>query len=353
MNPAVEINLERCREIASVVQDMRLPQNLVRQTIFSSDRKVVGNFNLLLVAICHQTQNIHGKVDGKWCRGWDYLERRLNQYCQSNPKFLEIDAWSTMTQASLEQALCQSGEGAAVMDAGPRVQLINDLGDQMTRAGYALFEQLYDAKKRRCSGEMSIISFLKERTQAYADPVEKKARLLIGLLRDVHGWEFSNVRELGAPVDYHEIRGHLRLGTVIINDEALGEKIRSDSVSDSEDHLIRDGVSDAIDAIARYAMGADSLRVPWSSWTPHTRKHSTTAWDRVGVRCLLYAKASRSGPLKRNTDMTEHTISCEARHEVQAASGNACASNYRDGGSIDELHAKVVQRTASRECNYQ
>jgi hypothetical protein len=266
MNPAVEINLERCREIASVVQDMRLPQNLVRQTIFSSDRKVVGNFNLLLVAICHQTQNIHGKVDGKWCRGWDYLERRLNQYCQSNPKFLEIDAWSTMTQASLEQALCQSGEGAAVMDAGPRVQLINDLGDQMTRAGYALFEQLYDAKKRRCSGEMSIISFLKERTQAYADPVEKKARLLIGLLRDVHGWEFSNVRELGAPVDYHEIRGHLRLGTVIINDEALGEKIRSDSVSDSEDHLIRDGVSDAIDAIARYAMGADSLRVHYILW---------------------------------------------------------------------------------------
>jgi hypothetical protein len=266
MNPPVAVNFERCREVASVIKDMRLPQKLVRQTIFSSDRKVVGNFNLLLVAICHQTQKIQGTVDGKWCRGWDYLERRLNQYCQSNPDLLEIDAWAALTQASFERALCQSSEDAAVMDAGSRVQLINDLGDQMTRAGYATFEQLYEAKGRRCAGEMSIISFMKERTRAYSDPVEKKARLLIGLLRDAHGWEFSNVDELGAPVDYHEIRGHLRIGTVIINDRILDAKIKSDCISDDEDRLIREGVSNAIDTIARYAMGADSLKVHYIFW---------------------------------------------------------------------------------------
>jgi hypothetical protein len=266
MNPPVAVHFERCREVASVIKDMPRPQNFVRQTIFSSDRKVVGNFNLLLVAICHQTQKIHGKVDGKWCRGWDYLERRLNQYCQGNRDFLEIDAWSSLTQASLERALCQSPGDAAVMDAGPRVQLINDLGDQMTRAGYATFEQLYDAKKRRCSGETSIISFLKERTRAYSDPVEKKVRLLIGLLRDAHGWEFSNVDELGAPVDYHEIRGHLRIGTVIINDRILEAKIKSDCVSDGEDRLIREGVSNAIDTIARHATGVDSLKIHYVLW---------------------------------------------------------------------------------------
>jgi hypothetical protein len=266
MNSIVAVNFERCREVARVIQDMRLPQSLVRQTLFSSDRKVVGNFNLLLVAICHQTQRIHGTVDGKLCHGWDFLERRLNRICQSNPDLLEIGTWTALTQASFERVLCQSPEGAIDMDAGPRVQLINDLGYQMTRAGYASFEQLYDEKKRRCSGDVSIVSFLKQRTRAYSDPVEKKARLLIGLLRDAHGWEFSNDRELGAPVDYHEIRGHLRIGTVVIRDKMLAAKIESDSVSEHEDHLIRDGVSSAINAIAQCSERADPLRIHYILW---------------------------------------------------------------------------------------
>jgi hypothetical protein len=283
MNSPVAVNFERCREVASVIKDMRLPQNLVRQTIFSSDRKVVGNFNLLLVAICHQTQKVQGIVDGKWCRGWDYLERRLNECCQSNPDLLEIDTWATMTEASFERALCQSAEDVAAMNAGPRVRLINDLGDQVTRAGYASFEQLYDAKRRRCSGEVSIISFLKERTRAYSDPVEKKARLLIGLLRDAHGWEFSNVEELGAPVDYHEIRGHLRIGTVVINDKMLKEKIKSDCVSDDEDRVIRDSVSNAIDTIARYAVVVDPLKVHyifWNYFRAFCRREEPNCWAR-------------------------------------------------------------------------
>jgi hypothetical protein len=266
MNSPVAVNFERCREVASVIQGMRLPQKLVRQTIFSSDRKVVGNFNLLLVAICHQTQKVQGIVDGKWCRGWDYLERRLNECCQGNPDLLEIDTWATLTEASFERAFCQSADDAAGMDAGPRVQLINDLGDQMTRASYASFEQLYDVRKRRCSGDASIISFLKERTRAYSDPVEKKARLLIGLLRDAHGWEFSDIDELGAPVDYHEIRGHLRIGTVIITDRRLEAKIKSDCASDDEDCLIRERVSNAIDTIARHATGVDPLKIHYVLW---------------------------------------------------------------------------------------
>ena len=281
MNSIVAANFKRCHEVARVIEDMKLPQCLVRQTLFSSDRKIVGNFNLLLVAICHQTQSIHGKVDGTLCRGWDFLERRLNRICQNHPDFLEIGAWTSLTRASFEQVLCSSPEDVIPSDVGPRVQLINDLGYQLTRAGYASFEHLYDAKKQRCSGDGSIISFLKQRTQAYADPVEKKARLLIGLLRDAHGWAFSNDCELGAPVDYHEIRGHLRLGTVVINDQTLAANIESDSVSDSEDSLIRDGISGAIDAIAKCSESADPLKVHYILW-----KYFRTICRREQPNCL-------------------------------------------------------------------
>jgi hypothetical protein len=298
MNALVAVNFERCREVAHVIHDMRLPAALVRQTLFSSDRKLVGNFNLLLVAICHQTQKIHGNVDGEWCRGWDYLERKLNRHCQSNPDLLEFGAWTTLTRTCFERALCQSAEDAIEMDVASRVQLINDLGYQMTRAGYTSFEQLYDAKKRRCSGDMSIVSFLKERTRAYSDPVEKKARLLIGLLRDAHGWQFSNDHELGAPVDYHEIRGHLRIGTVVIHDKMLAAKIESDSVSDNEDSLIREEISGAIDAIAQYSERADPLKVHYVLWKyfrticrrdePNCSARKRSALDQLDP---LYAKA--------------------------------------------------------------
>lgn len=50
--------------------------------------------------------------------------------------------------------------------------------------------------------------------RAYRDPVRKKSSFLLELLRSQCGWQFVDVENLSAPVDYHEVRGHFRLGTV-------------------------------------------------------------------------------------------------------------------------------------------
>ena len=161
MDSGVVVNFKRCHDVASVLQGMTLPQKLMRQAIFSSDRKVVGNFNLLLVAICHQTQKMGGIVGGKWYRGWDFLQRRLNEYCRSNVDILEVDSWATLSSEYLEQALAPATQDATLLDLSSRVPLINDLGYRMTCAGHSSFEKLYDAVNRRCCGAQSIISFLK------------------------------------------------------------------------------------------------------------------------------------------------------------------------------------------------
>lgn len=66
------------------------------------------------------------------------------------------------------------------------------------------------------------------------------------------GWRFRDPENLGAPVDYHEVRGHLRLGTVIVEEPALLAAIRAEEAVDGvADLALRGAVASAISLIAR------------------------------------------------------------------------------------------------------
>jgi hypothetical protein len=258
-------DLARCRDVAGFLRRIALPGRLVRQELFCCDRRSVGNFNVLLVAICHQTQSISGEVDGRWRRGWDYLEARLDGQCRNDPQFLQIERWRTLSTEELNEALAPLPTKPSFADIDARAELIRDIGRVMFDAGLTSFEELCVDREWRCCGQRSIISFLKN-TPAYSDPNEKKARLLIGLLRDAHSWEFKDAHQLGAPVDYHEIRGHLRVGTVIVTDSDLNARIGTGNVTSDEDNLVRAAIGDAISAIAADLPNFDPLQVHYLLW---------------------------------------------------------------------------------------
>jgi hypothetical protein len=87
---------------------------------------------------------------------------------------------------------------------------------------------------------------------AYRDPVRKKTVFFLALMRNLKLWDIADSNNLAAPVDYHEVRGHLRCGTVEILDPDLATRIRSGvGVSEDEDVAIRGAVSDAIMEISR------------------------------------------------------------------------------------------------------
>jgi hypothetical protein len=262
---AVFPDFARCRDVASLLRRIPLPERLVRQELFCSDRRSVGNFNTLLVAICHQTQNISGEVGGRWRRGWDYLEARLDSHCRDTPQFLEMERWRTLSSEELNEALAPLPMKPSFADIDARAQLIRELGGAMLDAGFTSFEALCADAGWFCRGERSIVSFLKT-TKAYSDPNEKKARLLIGLLRDAHGWEFKDAHELEAPVDYHEIRGHLRVGTVIIADGDLKARIDTGDITSDEDNLVRTAIGIAISAISADLPNYDALQVHYILW---------------------------------------------------------------------------------------
>lgn len=54
------------------------------------------------------------------------------------------------------------------------------------------------------------------------------------------GWDIQDREYLKSPVDYHEIRGHLRIGTLILEDKTLLDKIQKGlPLTNEEDIKIR------------------------------------------------------------------------------------------------------------------
>ncbi len=219
-----------------------------------------GNFYFLLVAICHQTSPrgrppLEGIVGGRHLRGWDYLSAKLASAVRDDPRLLSSGTWSRFTAEDLVDLFRDSKLGRRLTDSAGRARLIRNLGIVMQDHGWTFFEDLYRACDGRIgSGYPNLLELL-AKFDAYKDPVQKKSFLLLAIMRNTGLWSYRDNANLGPPVDYHEIRGHLRIGTVKVNDPQLRQKLLTNTpVSASDDLAIRRAVRDAIVLIA-YQLG--------------------------------------------------------------------------------------------------
>jgi hypothetical protein len=137
--------------------------------------------------------------------------------------------------------------GNRLDDPTGRAALIRNLGDVMARHCWESVEELYRAASGRvCTGTPNLIELLAE-FRAYDDPVRKKSYFFLSLMRNANIWIYDDPDRLGPPVDYHEVRGHLRIGTVEIGDPNLRAKLLAGrEVTREEDIAIRQAVLDAI-----------------------------------------------------------------------------------------------------------
>lgn len=191
-------------------------------------------------------------MNGCACRGWDYLQRKLIEQLAERPELLDPGEWATWSQERLEQIYDDSQAGRTLSDPGRRAELIRDLGIVMNQNSWMHLSDLYDlAECRVATGSPHILGLLQQ-FEAYRDPVRKKSLFLLGLMRNSEGWKYADEAEIGPPVDYHEVRGHLRIGTVKVKSLVLREKIQSQQgVTEQEDVAIRSAVYAAIAHVAR------------------------------------------------------------------------------------------------------
>ena len=249
---AVTVNVEACNKVAELIRSQTIPTDREESSLQGLSRSQIGNFYLFLVAICHQTSprgkpSLEGSVAGHHLRGWDYLLGRFEAAARLNPRILAPDSWTRFDSAGILKLFRDKELGDRISDPSGRASLVRDIGRKMLQSGWQYADQLYEASRGSlATGNPNLLDLLAG-FRAYDDPVSKKSFFFLALMRNAGLWKYSDPEKLGAPVDYHEVRGHLRLGTVQICDPDLRVKLTSGhEVTAEEDILIRQAVHRAL-----------------------------------------------------------------------------------------------------------
>ena len=312
---SVCVNFDACDRLAAAIRNMDVPEDREELQPSGLSRAGLSDFYLPLVAICHQTQSLRGTIDGKPTRGWDYLNAMFRRAVERDPSLLGSARWAELSEAELRNLFVDPDAGETLSQPGDRAALLRNLGSVMLAEGWSCFNHLYSAAETRISsGEPNLLGLL-ARFRAYDDPVRKKSTFLLGLVRNEAGVAFADEENLLPPVDYHEIRGHLRIGTVVVLDRDLRRKLLDRiEVTTDEDVAIRSAVLEAIRYIASRVGLPDSMRLHYLFWnlfrsictreSPHCRSCPTVSslperYDRLltdssGSRICPFASVCRS-----------------------------------------------------------
>lgn len=248
----VSVNHRVCSDLAEWLRSRVIPRDREDFSLRGFSAEQIGNFYLLLVAISHQTSPqdmlpLEGGVRGRHFRGWDYLSAKLEAAARSDPAILSPESWARTHASDLDDLFRDESLGPRLSDSAGRAALIRDLGQRMIQHSWKSASDIFDATGGRIdTGNPTLISTLSD-FHAYRDPVRKKSYFFLALMKNSGVWTYEDPDRLGAPVDYHEVRGHLRIGTVEVSDLVLYDAlIEGREITAEQDILIRQTVHEAL-----------------------------------------------------------------------------------------------------------
>lgn len=253
------VDIKQCQILGKFLKSVNLPSAQEEPMHYNVPDRVLGNLYFATVAICHQTTPIkgvalQGYVDGKLRKGWDYLREKWIRAVEQNSTIVSPVTLAHFTAQDIESILLDDKFGSTVSDSKGRVLLLNDIGAKMLSLGINYVQSLYDNSNGFLLSDKQngLIDLLSQFTAYSADPVKKKLFFFLALMFNHGLWKYNDPENLGTPVDYHEVRGHLRYGTVRIKSSELKNKIlNGQEVTSDEDIQIRKAVFDAIMLISK------------------------------------------------------------------------------------------------------
>lgn len=261
-----------CRALAAFLRSRTIPEDREDSSLKGFTSPQIANFYLLLVALCHQTsprgkEPLEGTVGERHLRGWDYLSAKLEVKARINPAILSPKYWAGLTERDLRGLFRDEKLGERLSDPADRAVLIQDLGRKMLRHSWESADQLHAlCSGRIASGSPNIVEHLAQ-FRAYSDPVRKKTFFFLALMRNAGLWIYADPENLGAPIDYHEVRGHLRIGTVKICDPDLRSKLLAGKeVTAEEDIGIRQAVHQALMLVSEYSGLRNPSQIHYMFW---------------------------------------------------------------------------------------
>lgn len=241
----IKKNLDQIKKVGEFLKGLNLELNVLPQ-IEKAKNKKEANETLTLIfyvdAICHQTRNFEGEINGKYARGWDYLLLCFIEEFKKNPSFIKIKNTERITGKMLERILKGSGdryyERAYLLNNSARILKRDFSGDifkiNENSGGYI----------RRKDGFGMIDLF--RRFKAYSDPLSKKTFLFLNIAKKTGFWEIRDTENLWTPVDYHLERVSLRIGLVEV-DKKLKDKLTEEKrIPQTLDLKIRSKIGESV-----------------------------------------------------------------------------------------------------------
>jgi hypothetical protein len=270
---SVSINDNQVTRLIEYLKTVDVPEEQESSThsyYAPQDLKKLANCYLAIVAICHQTsplgeRRLIGVIENNEKVGWDYLKEKFLAAATTNDEWTSFSFWKTITPLHLSELYQDSSKGLTLNRINERTFLLNDLGNQLTELGYNSIEDAFEKSDRFIDGPNGFLTFLKN-FESFKDPVLKKSLFLLSIMAKECGWQIKDIEQLKSPVDYHELRGHLRIGTVHATSPALAFKLKQGiTLTEEEDTILRSTIQIVNDRIANET-GLTSSIVHYLFW---------------------------------------------------------------------------------------
>jgi len=243
----IEINQSKVEGLVQLLKQLDIPpekEAVTHSFSCSANLNILANCYMAIVGICHQTspigeKQLEGFIGSERKHGWDYLKEKFLLHASEDNKWACFDFWKVLKPVELEELYEDKTLGKTLNRAKERTLLINDLGNVLLAEGFNNIKQAFEVCNRRIGGKSGFLEFLKK-FEAYSDPVHKKSFFFLSIAMSDCKWEIEDKINLLSPVDYHELRGHLRVGTVRVQEKYLQTKLEQGiPFTDEEDTKLR------------------------------------------------------------------------------------------------------------------
>ncbi|HPP44125.1 MAG TPA: hypothetical protein PLA35_06025, partial [Caldisericia bacterium] len=108
-----EINYKKISELSELIKNINFQLSMlpgIEKAIDISDAKNKLTLYFYVDAICHQTQNFSGEIDGIYYRGWDYLLNSFIKEYKKDNDFISADKMKKIRGEDLKRILNGSGD---------------------------------------------------------------------------------------------------------------------------------------------------------------------------------------------------------------------------------------------------
>jgi len=261
----IEIDKEKVEKLSEFLKNFNFSFNLLPGIDKAKDLDDAREKLTLLFyidAICHQTQNFYGEIDGKFYKGWDYLLHSFLKEFESDKSFIDVKRMKKIKGEDLKRILFGSGDRYY-----ERAYLLRNCAFILDRDFNGDIFEIYRTSEgyiKRDDGKGILELFRK--FKAYSDPLGKKTFLFLNIAKKVGFWEIKDPENLWTPVDYHLERVSLRIGIVKVDEIEKNMLIKGKRVSQKFDLNLRKKIGDGVKEISNISkVGVEKLdQIFWS-----------------------------------------------------------------------------------------